>query len=333
MECPLAARRYPAIGSHLDSPVLVLSLIIPVYRNEGSIPDLVRVLADLDRGLGGEFEAVLVDDGSPDRSLELLVQALPAAPFRSQLISLSRNFGSLPAMLAGLTAGRGPRYAVMAADLQEPPELIARFDALLRAGEHDVVVGARRKRSDPLRWRLGAAIFWRLYRLLVERQIPARGVDVFACTREVRDQLIGLRERNSSLVGLLYWLGFRRAEVDYDRQLRRHGRSAWSFGRRVRYLLDSTFSFSDLPIRLLSLGGIAGIVFASLLSALVLAAKVRGVVPVPGYATTVLALMFFGGLNALGLGILGEYVWRTYENTKGRPPYVVAARRDFPAVR
>jgi glycosyltransferase involved in cell wall biosynthesis len=307
----------------------MLSLVVPVYRNEASIPELLGALADLDRALAGELEAVLVVDGSPDGSLERLAEALPQAPFHSQLIALSRNFGAFPAVLAGLAAGQGPRYAVMAADLQEPPELVLEFDARLRTDRADVVVGVRGRRGDPLLQRLGAALFWRTYRRLVARAMPARGVDVFACNREVRDHLLELRERNSSLVGLVYWLGFRRSEVPYDRRPRRHGRSAWSLGRRLRYLLDSTFAFTELPIRLLSLVGLAGIGGALLLAGALLIARWLGAITVPGYTATALLVVFFGGLNSLGLGVLGEYVWRTYENSKGRPPYVVAARHRF----
>jgi hypothetical protein len=177
--------------------------------------------------------------------------------------------------------------------------------------------------------RLASALFWRLYRLLVVPAVPPGGVDVFGCNRAFRDHLIALRERNTTLVGLVFWLGFRRAEVPYRRVPRPAGRSGWSFGRRVRYLLDSVFAFSDLPVRLLTLIGLGGLALAVGLAAVVLVARLRGDIPVPGYAATVLVVMFFGGLNSLGLGLIGEYLWRAFENTKGRPPYVVAVRREF----
>jgi polyisoprenyl-phosphate glycosyltransferase len=307
----------------------LFSLVIPVFRNEASIPSLVETLEGLHQSMGGDFEAVLVVDGSPDRSLEKLTQALPNASFRSQLLALSRNFGSFAAITAGLAHARGPLFAVMAADLQEPPELILEFRRRLLEGECEVVVGARGRRSDPLPSRLLAGLFWRLYRAFVQREIPAGGVDVFACRQTFRDHLLSLRERNTTLVGLIFWLGFSRAEVTYDRRPRERGRSAWSLARRIRYLLDSAFAFSDLPIRLMTLVGLTGILLASILAIVVVWARLRGDIPVPGYAATVLAVMFFGGLNSLGIGLLGEYVWRTFENTKGRPGYVVARHRRF----
>jgi polyisoprenyl-phosphate glycosyltransferase len=310
---------------------VVFSLIIPVYRNEGSIPSLVEVLEDLNRQMAGDLEAVLVVDGSPDRSLELLTEALPKATFSSQLLTLSRNFGSFAAITAGLASARGRLFAIMAADLQEPPELVLEMRRQLETGQFDVVVGSRGQRQDPLTKRLSAAIFWKLYKLLVQKEVPAGGVDVFACTREFRDHLLALKERNTTLVGLIFWLGFRRGEVKYNRLARQHGKSAWSMARKIRYLLDSTFAFSDLPVRFLSLIGLLGMTLAVLLAAVVIFAKWSGKIAVPGYSATALLIMFFGGLNSLGLGLIGEYIWRTFENTKGRPAYLVARQQEFKA--
>jgi glycosyltransferase involved in cell wall biosynthesis len=309
----------------------MFSVVIPVYRNDGSITELLACLEDLNRGMDGELEAVFVVDGSPDRSLELLRRHLPAVGFTSQLISLSRNFGSFPAILAGLEHGNGAHFAIMAADLQEPPELILQFRERLLEGGADVVIGRRVERGDPLGVRISSEIFWRLFRVLVQRELPKGGVDVFACSRKVRDHLLSLRELNSTLVGLVFWVGFRREEVPYARRPRRHGASSWSVARRVRYLLDSIFAFSDLPVRLLSLVGVVGMSLAMVLGIVVLTSKLVGEVRVPGYAATILTVIFFGGLNAFGLGLIGEYLWRTFENTKARPPFIVARRWRFPS--
>lgn len=309
----------------------MFTVVIPVYRNEGSIPEVLACLEDLNRNMDGELEAVFVVDGSPDSSLELLRQQLPEAEFTSQLILLSRNFGSFPAILAGLEHGCGAHFAIMAADLQEPPELILQFREKLLEGDADVVIGRRVERGDPLGVRISSAIFWRLYRGLAQRELPKGGVDVFACSRKVRSHLLRLRELNSTLVGLIFWVGFRRAEIPYSRRPRRHGASSWSFAKRVRYLLDSIFAFSDLPVRLLSLVGVVGMGLALVLGIVVLTSKLVGEIRVPGYAATILAVIFFGGLNTLGLGLIGEYLWRTFENTKGRPPFIVTRRWRFPS--
>lgn len=308
---------------------MIVSLIVPVYRNEQSIPALLDAVDALDRALQGELEAVFVVDGSPDRSLEVLAERLPGASFRSQLVALSRNFGSFAAITAGLRAARGGIFAVMAADLQEPPELVLEFVRILGEGSADVVVGTRSGRDDPLMSRMASRLFWWLYRRLVQPQIPRGGIDVFGCNEAFRQHLLSLPERNSTLVGLLVWLGFRRQEVPYVRQARQHGRSGWSFRRKLRYLLDSVFAFSDLPVRILSLAGLVGLGLSLILGTLVLVTRLVGDIPVPGYSATVLVVMFFGGLNSLGIGILGEYLWRAFENTKQRPAYVVAASAAF----
>jgi hypothetical protein len=161
--------------------------------------------------------------------------------------------------------------------------------------------------------------------------MPKGGADVFACTRAVRDHLVQLGEQNTSLIGLLIWLGFRRAEIPYERRKSLTGRSGWTLGRRVRYSLDSLFAFTDLPIRIVSLIGLLGMTLSIVLGLVVLWARLSGRTEVPGYSATVLVVMFFGGLNSLGIGLLGEYLWRTYENTKGRPRHVVARHTTFPA--
>jgi hypothetical protein len=217
----------------------------------------------------------------------------------------------------------------MAADLQEPPELAEKFFHALREDEVDVVVGSRDSRYDPLSSRLASTAFWWLYRKLINSEVPPGGVDVFACNRVFRDQLLALEESNSSLIGLMYWVGFRRGEVSYSRRAREHGKSAWTMRRKIKYMLDSIFSFSDLPIRLLLMIGLCGIAVATLLAILVLSLRIGGEIAVPGYAATMITIVFFGGLNAFGLGLIGAYVWRAFANTQRRPLAIVMNRCSF----
>lgn len=308
----------------------MFSLIIPVYKNEANITELLEALKRLHcDGLTCPLEVIFVVDGSPDNSLELLSAGLKEAPFRSKLISLTRNFGSFSAIRAGLKAGTGTRFGVMAADLQEPPELIREFDEVLATNMFDVCLGVRVSRQDPLLTKLSARVFWGLYRRFVVSEVPPGGVDVFSCTRAVRDELVRLSERNSSLVGLLLWVGFRRASVPYTRRRRTEGRSAWTVKKKVVYFMDSIFSFSDLPIRLLSVIGLLGMAFSGGLATQVAVAKFANQIPVAGFTTTIVVVAFFGGLNCLGLGIIGGYVWRTFENTKERPNFIIASESSF----
>ena len=300
------------------------SIVVPVFRNEASLPRLLAALTDLASSLPGELEVVFVVDGSPDQCFDILRSALDSLPFAAQLIAHSRNFGSLAAIRTGLAAARGDCFAGMAADLQEPPELLIEFFRTLAADECDVVIGTRDGREDPWPTRLSSGLFWSLYRRLVVPDMPAGGVDVFGCNRVFRDHLLSLEESRSSLIALIFWLGFRRRAVGYRRLARREGRSAWTLGKKVDYLMDSVFAFTDYPIRLLIQLGALGLAASAILGLAVLSAKLSGAIAVPGYAATMLVVLIFGALNLLGLGLVGTYAWRGYENSKRRPQAVIA---------
>lgn len=310
----------------------MLTLIIPVYRNEGSLPDLLAVVERLNQQLNGQMETVFVVDGSPDRCYEILRDNLPQAGFSSQLVLLSRNFGSFAAIRAGLEIGQGERFAVMAADLQEPPEMVIEMNQALQSEEIDVVVGVRESRHDPLLARLPAQLFWGLYRRYVVPDIPPGGVDVFGCNKAFRDTLLRLDESHSSLIAQIFWLGFRRKCITYVRQERMHGTSAWTLRKKVNYLMDSVFAFTDLPIRLLIRVGSIGATMAALLGIVVTIARAANAIAVPGYAMTIIVIAFFGALNLLSLGLVGSYAWRAYENTKHRPLTVTLKVDRFQAL-
>lgn len=304
------------------------SLVIPVYRNEENLPRLLSELERLRAMVAGEFEVVFVVDGSPDRCLEILRERLPHAGFRSQLVALSRNFGSFAAIAAGLARARGEYIAVMAADLQEPIELANKFYELMGAGNTDIVFGVRSGRNDPWLSSLASNVFWGLYRRFVIRDMPAGGVDVFGCTAEVRDHVLQLHGVDVNLVALLFWVGFRREYVVYERQKRLEGRSAWTFAKKVRYSVNSVFNFTDLPIQVLLYAGTISLVLALVTSALVIIAKFRGDIAVPGYTPTVLAILFFGALTSIGFGIVGQYLWLGLQIARRRPNYIVRAAEE-----
>jgi len=304
------------------------SLIVPVYKNETTIAALVAAVRGLNDAVAGRLEAVFVVDGSPDNSYGLLREALDALPFPAQLLAHSRNFGSFPAIRTGLAAARGEHFAVMAADLQEPPELMVEFFKSLTADECDVVVGTRSGRQDPFFSRIASQVFWGIYRRYVVKDIPSGGVDIFGCNRAFRDQLLNLEESRSSLIALIFWLGFRRKFVSYERRLRTDGKSGWTFRKKLDYMLDSFFAFTDYPIRLLTRIGLIGSLISAFIGIVVLLARMLGQITVPGYAATMLAVLFLGALNLLGLGVVGTYAWRAYENSKARPLAIVATRYE-----
>ena len=304
------------------------TLIIPVYRNEAFLPEVLQVVASIAAQTSGALEVVFVVDGSPDKSEAWLLQHLPAFAVPSQLIALSRNFGSFTAIRTGLAAARGEFIAVMAADLQEPPALVTDFFRVLGEG-NDVAVGTRADRDDALTQQMPSRVFWGLYRALVNPEMPPGGVDMFAVTARARDALLALDEAHSSLVAQLYWIGFPRIEVPYHRLARKQGESGWTLRKKITYLLDSIFSFTDIPITLLTLMGFAGTIVFLLLGMGLMAARLLGMIPVPGYTAIMVTILFSASLILFGLGIVGNYVWRAYENTKHRPLGVVRTRSAF----
>lgn len=307
----------------------MLSLVIPVYRNQDSLDQLLAVVDRLSQTLPMPLEAVFVVDGSPDRCYEILRERLPQCAFVSRLILLSRNFGSFAAIRAGLVAGAGDCFAVMAADLQEPPQLVTEMAGVLAADQADVVLGVRDTRQDPAASRLMSHLYWELYRRYVVPDVPPGGVDIFACNRQFRDELLTLEERHSSLIAQVFWLGYRRHFVSYARQPRRHGQSGWTFARKFNYMMDSVFAFTDLPIRLLIRGGALVAALSGAFAAVVVVSRLSGWIDVPGYTLTILSIIFFGALNLFALGVVGSYAWRGYENTKARPLHLVLRQHQF----
>jgi len=302
------------------------SVIIPVYKNEASIPRLLEALKFMSHELNEHMEVIFVVDGSPDQSYAMLRDAIDNLFFPAQLLAHSRNFGSFPAIRSGLDAARGEYFGVMAADLQEPPELLVTFFKALEADECDVAIGTRVGRNDPFISRLSSGLFWGIYQWLVVPDMPKGGVDIFGCNRQFRDQLLQLEESRSSLIGLIFWLGFRRKLVGYERQFRQEGLSAWTYSKKLDYMMDSIFAFTDYPIRLLIRIGAIGSILSVFFGTVILIARLVGVIEVPGYAATMIAVLFLSAINLFGLGMVGTYAWRGYENSKRRPIAVVALR-------
>ena len=306
------------------------SVVVPVYGNEPTLVALLGELGGLAAGLGGLLEVVFVVDGSPDGSLILLRRLLAeGSPFTAQLITLSRNFGSFSAIRVGLAAAEGDFVAVKAADLQEPTSLLADFFSKLEEG-FDVVVGVRAGRSDGLVSGLMSRAFWALFRRFGHADMPRGGVDVFGCTHEVATHLLRLEESHTSLVGLVHWVGFRRTEVAYIRQPRPVGETAWRFWPKARYLLDSIFSFTDIPILAIGVLGVVGVVVSLGIAVAVLVAWLTSGIKVAGYAPIMLSIVFTASSLLVSLGVIGSYVWRTYENTKHRPNAIPMHHERFP---
>lgn len=304
------------------------SLVVPVYGNRDTIRSLVEAVRGIRERTDGGLEVIFVVDGSPDDSRDRLVEALTNDRIDARVVEHSRNFGSFAAIRTGMSLAHGEFIAVMAADLQEPPELVIEFLNRLHAGDLDVVVGERASRND--HGDSFSRLYWLLYRRFVMSEIPAGGADVFACTAGVRDVVCSLEHVHTSLITQLFWVGFRRRLVSYDRR-QASGKSGWTLRRKLRYLSDSVFAFTDLPVRMLWLVGLLGLVVGAALAVAVVIARAAGAVSVPGYTATILVIILFGSLNMIGLGIIGSYVWRAYDTVKGRPGAIVRDVLEFSA--
>jgi len=299
------------------------SLVIPVYKNKDSIQRLLDRITSMNKQLDGELEAVFVVDGCPEGCFGELDASLPRVNFQWQLQLLSRNYGAIQAVKSGLTAAAGEYMAVMSADLQEPEELFFEFFNKLATNSCDVVLGVRESRDDPLLTRSLSQVFWWLYRKFILPEIPKGGVDVFGCNNVFRDNLILANDSSSAMVGQIFLLGFQRGEVSYHRQKRVGGKSAWTVSKKINYLLDSVFSFTDIPIKFLIGIGFVSMLFSMILLLLIVVSRMSGVIQVPGYSSTIVVILFFAAINAVGLGVIGSYVWRVYTNLVRRHEAIV----------
>lgn len=307
------------------------SVVVPIYNNADSLPELIENLNWIAEKLEKPLEVIFVIDGSPDNSYVVLCDLIGRCKFSSKLCVHSRNFGHLAAIRTGLSEGSGDCFVLIAADLQEPPSLVLDFFKALSSSEVDVVIGTRIERDDPFFTKLCSNLFWYLYRKFVFPEIPVGGFDVFGCTSQVKNKLLELQELNSSLSSLLFWVGFKRVFVPYKRLQRKHGKSAGRFSRKLNLMLDNIYSFTNFPVRLLTWIGGVSFVSAFIFATIVLIFRTTGYLVWPGYASTILMVMFFGGLNSLGLGIVGEYAWRAFENTKKRPMAIVKSTQNYVA--
>jgi glycosyltransferase involved in cell wall biosynthesis len=302
----------------------LVSVVVPVCENAPSLPGLLDRLRAVADGIPAvAFEFVFVDDGSGDGSFALLKEQGRFDP-RLRAIRLSRNFGSNAAVLAGLTHSRGRCVAVIAADLQDPPELLPQMIELWREGA-EVVLAARRRRNDPLLTRMFAAAFNRLFRRLVFSDFPVGGFDFVLMGRRVVDLLARMSEKNSYIFGQVMWAGFERRILYYDRGPRLAGSSRWTLAKRVKYFIDAFTAFSYLPVRLASLLGtllaLAGFAYAAVVVVWHFAGRIRE----PGFAALIVALLIVSGTQLVIIGIMGEYLWRVLEESRRRPSFVVEA--------
>ena len=305
-------------------PQSSVTLVIPVFNEEAVLPELFARLTALFDGLSGyAWQAVLVNDGSRDRTAALIADQARRDP-RFQFVELSRNFGFQNALAAGLTvAANADAVVTMDADLQDPPELIPQLVAAWKEGA-EVVLAVRRSRQERGLRRLAFDLFHRFFGTLVDTPIPANTGTFSLLNRDAVAVLNVLAEKHRFFPGLRAWVGFRQAEVVYDRQERAAGRPQQTLRRLINYAFDGLFSFSYLPLRLLTYAGmfISGCGFA--LGLYFVVKRLLGIeTALTGFTTVVSLVVVLGGVQLIGIGLLGEYLGRVYDEVKRRPLYII----------
>ena len=305
-----------------------LSVVIPVYRDEHSIRDNFLSVKDAleQSGRPFDFEIILVNDGSPDNSLLVLEGIHREFPHIAGIVTLKRNFGQVAAILAGIACASGDCVSVISSDLQDPPELIATMFDLWRQGNH-TVLAVREGRDDRLLDRLTSRVFYRLMKHYALAALPEDGFDFFLLDRAVVDTVLASRERNGFLQGQILSASGTCAQIRYTRRRRRAGRSGWTFAKKLKYFIDAFAAYSFAPIRFIAALGVL-LFAAGVLSSigLIVQRVVYGTRSV-GWSSIMIAMLLLHGTEMLMLAVIGEYLWRTLDQVRDRPLYLIDYRK------
>lgn len=304
-----------------------ISVVIPVYYNQDNLRPLYTDISNkLFCHNEYDWEIVMVNDGSKDESYTVMKE-LAREDERIKIFSLSRNFGSHAAILCGLSKCTGDCAVVKAADLQEPTEMVLEMVDSWRKG-NNVVLAVREDRQEGRSQTLFANLYYWLVRKAALQDMPKGGFDVYLLDRKVINVLMQLDEKNSALTGQILWSGFKTEKIYYTRLQREIGQSRWTLKKKIRLVTDTLFSFSTLPITFVSLIGTLSCIGAVIWAILVLAFKLMGLIDVSGWTTLFIFNLLSFGIIMLTLGILGGYLWRTFDASRNRPPYIIEDDND-----
>jgi glycosyltransferase involved in cell wall biosynthesis len=317
---PAAGRSHPVSQESQLSELL--SVVVPVHNESAVLPQFYRLVGEVMRAIGSRYELIFVDDGSVDDSASILA-GLRDGDESVAVISLSRNFGKEVALTAGLDHARGDAVIIIDADLQDPPELIHEFVRTWRDG-YDVVYGQRLdRRGDAWLKIFSARWFYRVINYLSDVEIPRDVGDFRLLSRRAVEALRSLPERRRYMKGLYAWIGFPQKAVPFVRQPRAAGTTKWNYWRLWNFALEGITSFSDVPLRVATYLGIATSGLAFLYGAFLLVRTLIWGNPVPGYPSLIIVMLFLGGVQLICLGIIGEYLARTFQEAKARTLYFV----------
>ena len=301
-----------------------ISIVVPVYYNQDNLLPLYadlkeKVLTKLPEGI--EYELIFVDDGSKDKSYEVM-KDLAKLDKNIKLVKLSRNFGEHSALLAGLSQCTGDCAVRKAADLQEPSEVILEMIKKYKEG-NKVVLAVRADREEPITQKAFSNLYAFLMRKLALHNMPKGGFDTFLIDRQVIDVVVKMQESNTSLMSQILWAGFETATVPYVRKKRKIGKSRWTLSKKIKLVYDSLLSFSYFPIKLITTAGFLSFLIAIILLIVIVYKRMTGIIDVEGYTSIIMIMLMGFGIIMLSIGILGEYLWRTYDAARNRPPYII----------
>ena len=299
-----------------------VSIIIPVYYNEENLRPLYADIKEkfIDK-IDYDYEIIMVNDGSKDNSYQVICELASEDP-NIRPISLSRNFGSHAACLCGLSNATGDCAVIKAADLQEPTELLLEMVESWKLG-NNVVLACRERREEGKAKKGFADLYYWLVKKTSLPGMPKHGFDVYLVDRKVIKVLGSLDETNSAITGQILWSGFKTGRVYYTRKVREIGESKWTLQKKIKLVMDTLFSFSTAPVRLLEFMGVISVICGLVWAIVVFISKLTGNIPVSGFTTLFIFNLLSFGITMISLGLLGEYIWRTFDVARNRPTYII----------
>lgn len=303
------------------------SAILPVFNEEDNIIEVCSRLTKVFRSLKKPYEIVFINDGSYDKTFSR-IRTLQKKNSKIKIINFSRNYGHQAAITAGLDYCNGKYIAILDADLQDPPEVLPQFFQKLDDG-FDVVYAVRKNRKENGLMKMAYAVFYRLLKKISDTDIPLDSGDFCVMKQRVVHTMRRIPERNKFVRGIRSWIGFKQIGLEYDRHERHAGASHYPLHKLIKLAIDGMLSFSYIPLRMMTVGGLLAFMISIVGIFVALYLRLFTRTFVPGFATTIILLMFSGGIIMLGLGIIGEYIARIYDEVKQRPPYIIDSLHGF----
>jgi glycosyltransferase involved in cell wall biosynthesis len=302
----------------------LLSVIIPVYKSELNLPHTYTALSETLTAYSHEFdyELIFVNDGSPDNSITYLKQLQKDDAKHVVVINFTRNFGQVPAILAGLAQAKGDCAVNISADLQDPPEIIYELFKAWNNGEHKLVIGERKTRKDAWLREVCSKFFYKMMQKFALSNLHG-AFDFFLIDRVMINILNSTNERNPFIQGLLLWPGYKPVFVPYVRQKREVGKSAWSLSKLIKYFIDGFVAYSFFPIRLITFAGLSFFLLSIFLSILLVVQRIFFGTQLTGWSSIMIAVIMLGGVQMAMIGIVGEYLWRNFDQTRNRPLFII----------